>query len=237
MIFKAIIILFASINIYPQVHVLISVSGTYNSFNMTDEAGIQHELLQQLQLQNIPALATETFPAHSGMQFQLLFRIDNPSGIKYFVGPYLDIASTGGRIDYKDYSGEIKIDQLFKAYSFGITGEIKIPVADNFYLSPSLSIPIIFGSMQINSETRVGDYKDSQNYSFAATSFGLQPSIALGYDYSKFTIGLNLSYLLCMPTSYSPESNSEAFLKNNNGEKVTIGMNGLGLGVILGYNF
>ena len=204
---------------------------------MSDEIVIQNELLQQVQALNIPAVATETFPAHIGMQFRIMIVAANSSGIDYLLGPYLDVASTGGRIDYKDYSGEVKIDQIFKAYSIGITGEIKIPVGNNFHLSPSFSIPLIYGTMQVANETRIGENTVSQDLNFTATTIGLQPGFTVGYDISKISFGLHLSYLFSFPASYTLNSNSNIKLQNKHGDQITMGTTGFRLGLILGYNF
>jgi hypothetical protein len=234
---EVLLVLISSINIFPQAHISFSVTGTYNLFGMTDETGIQNQLLQQIHDQGIPAVATESFPAYYGMQFRIMFIFPDTSEIKYLLGPYLDVASTGGRIDYKDYSGEVKVDQLFSAYSLGFSGEMKIPLNNNFYLSPSLSIPLIFGSFKVKSDTRIGNSSTTQELDFNATSFGFQPGISLSYDYSHFTIGINASYLISLATTYTLDSNANAELLNSQGGKVTMGMNGVRLGIILGCNF
>jgi hypothetical protein len=204
---------------------------------MKDESGIQDQLLQQLQGLGIPASKTESFPPDIGIQIRLLIIIQGNSGIEYRLGPYIDYASTEGRIDYKDYSGEIKVDQVFNAISVGITSEMKFALDDNFYLSPTFSMPVIFGSLHFTSDTRVGDKSASNGFEFLATAFGLQPGISLSYEYSDFTLGLNASYLLCFSSSYTLNSNNDVILMNESGLKAGIGMTGPRLAFILGYNF
>ncbi|MDR3610477.1 MAG: hypothetical protein P4L27_07945 [Ignavibacteriaceae bacterium] len=105
------------------------------------------------------------------------------------------------------------------------------------YLSPTFSIPVIFGFLNFTSDTRVGDQSASNGIDFLATAFGLQPGISLSYEYSDFTLGLNASYMLCFSSSYTLDSNNDATLINESGLKAGMGMTGPRLGFILGYNF
>jgi hypothetical protein len=230
-----IFILIFSLDICPQNSVILRLKGNYNFFSMSDETALQNDLLSEVNTQGIPAEAVESFPPYYGLEFQLLFIAKSDPGKEYHVGLFFDQSSTGGRIDYKDYSGEIKVDQLFKAFSIGPIGEITKDVGNNFNLAVALKIPLIFGSFKIKSESRLGTMTNSQEIDFSAFTVGLEPGISLSYLFHKVSIGINMDWLIAFPSSYTLDSNSDLKLLNQSGDPVSIGMNGARFGLALGY--
>ena len=228
------IILF-SLDICPQNLAIFRVKGTYNFFSMSDESGLQNDLLNQLTGQVIPAVAVESFPPYYGLQLQLVYILRSNAGKEYHLGFFLDQASTGGRIDYKDYSGEIKLDQLFQAFSFGPVGEVVKDLGNNFNITLGLNVPLIFGSFKIKSYSRIATSVNNQEVDFSAFTVGLEPGLTLSYLFHNVSVGINMDFLMAFSSSYTLDSNSELKLLNNSGNPVTMGMNGVRLGLVLGY--
>ena len=236
-IITVIFIILLSIDICPQNLAIVRLKGTYNFFAMSDETAMQNDLLKDLKVQGIPAIATESFPPYYGLQLQLVYIIKSNSGKEYHLGFFFDQASTGGRIDYKDYSGEIKVDQLFKAFSFGPTGELNKDLGGNFNCTLGLSIPLIFGSIGVKNESRIGNNINTQQVDFLSFTVGIESGITFSYLLQNISIGINLDRLIAFSSSYTLDTNSDVKLLNNAGDPVTMGMNGPRFGLTLGYSF
>lgn len=102
-----------------QSSVSFFVKGTYNYFTMDDFKAFQHELRSDLTTIGIPAQITEQYLPFYGVQVGIMFPLEPSDVHTMFLGALLDYSSTGGRIQYQDYSGEVRNDHIAVEYSFG----------------------------------------------------------------------------------------------------------------------
>jgi hypothetical protein len=203
---------------------------------MSDETVLQDDLLQQIKALGIPAVVTESFPGTPGIQFQVLWIGHKASGKEYHLGFFIDKASTNGRIYYKSYSNEFKVDELFKAYSFGPTGELCAPLSDKINFALGMSLPLIFGYFDVTSENNSG-INSISSLSFNTFTLGIEPGISVYYCHNGLNLGINLDYLFRFAASYNYSENYDASLKTRSGGDVNMGMTGGRLGFLIGYSF
>jgi hypothetical protein len=211
----------------------IFVKVNYNFFDMSGLKDLQSDILSDIKNQGIEARITESYPAFFGFQAGLLFPLEE----KFFIGGFFDHTSTGGRIHYSDYSGEIKADQIAKANSIGGILSLKAVNKELFNLDIQLCARFIFISFDNEFLFRIGEEQQKQKYSFSSFSFGIEPGVVPSLVLSSFNIGLSVSYLLSLSTTLEYDDYEEAYLTSSSGEKVGINWSGLKLGVIVIYTF
>lgn len=224
-------------SLFSKTEAQVFIKFNYNFFNMSDLKNVQNELLSNMYEMGIEGKITESYPAYFGFQFGLIFPL-NPSGDRdLWLGGFFDYATTGGRVHYSDYSGEVKADQIAKAYSVG--GIISLSASDDelLKLDVSLGARLIFSNLDNEFLLRIGEEEQKETLSFSSLSFGLEPAITPSIVLSNFNLGLSISYLVSIPTSLEYNRNSNAYLVDQDGNKVNIDWSGIKLGLIVKYSF
>ena len=88
----------------------------YNMHNMAQLKKMQMGLAESISDETgIPVKVVDDFP--SFYNFQVQFLVTTPE--LFSTGMYIDYCSTGGRIHYKDYSGEYGFDQILTQMTIG----------------------------------------------------------------------------------------------------------------------
>ncbi len=222
---------------FGQLNVILYGKGSYNSFHMNDLKNLQSELLNEITSNGIPAVKTETYPSYVGTVIGLLLPIYEKENNTIFAGVLGEYTSTGGRIHYQDFSGEIRADQVVSAFSLGGTIDYEKYYTEQFDVDFQLSAKLIFSSMKNDFLLQVGDAKQFQQFEFHSTSFGFEPAIIPNIKVSPIQLGISISYLLNLPTYLEYDLFSNAFLINNKGERVTINWSGFRFGFLVGVVF
>lgn len=208
-----------------------------NSFEAGDLRSMQAELAEQIRGSGIDASIVESFPNYYGLQFQFVFSNSKTPYRGLAWGGYFDLASTGGRIQYKDYSGEVTADEILSAYSLGFLLEERVLITSELECSFNVGVPFIWCYLDYALTTRIGSSSHKENPGFNAFSAGLKPGISVEYTLNRFVIGLSLDYLVCIPVAFKLNNNSDATLTTTNGKNVTMGLNGIKAGLGIGVNF
>jgi hypothetical protein len=220
-----------------QPSVSFFVKGTYNYFAMDDLKGIQHELLSDLTTMGIPAKITDAYSPFYGMQVGVMIPLGSAVEPTVFLGGLVDYSSTGGRIHYKDYSGEVKNDQIVVAYSYGAILTNRIFLSPIIELDLSISARLVSSYFKMISHWQVGDQIQDLTLNFSASSYGFEPCIMPCLRLSTISLGLSISYFLYAPKELEYEGHTDVNLFNKAGNKVTIDWTGLKFGLMFCYNF
>jgi hypothetical protein len=148
---------------------------------------------QALRLKDIilPAKITEDFPwtIHYGGEFNVQFKKCS-AGFSYF------FLTSGSRISYSDYSGEINMDVTAIAHGFGPLIICPLYKNDKFWFGPRLQIPLMFSRVTENNYIRLLNESESYNHKTYSWSIGLFPSFEANYSLPRLSFGLNLGYLI-----------------------------------------
>jgi len=222
---------------YSQFARSVYVKGSYNFFNMSDLKNLQQEFYDDLIQQGIGAKITDSYPAHYGLQAGLLIPLALSSAKEIRLGGFVDFTSTGGRVHYSDYSGEIKIDQKATAVSIGATISFSAYTKDIFQLYLDLNTRIIFSKLKNEISSRLFEQTETQTLDFSSVSFGFEPAIVPSINVYPFNFGISVSYMLALPTTLQFSAYDGANLLNKNGDEVTINWSGFKLGLIAKYLF
>lgn len=161
-----------------------------NNLDMQDLKNFENNIFANLKNNGISAKKFGSYPNASGYQIQIARSIDSTS----YLGLLGDFCSTGSRIHYEDYSGELLTDQVVSRRSLGIFLELTSKPFHIFSLCLTTKLFYIRSELEINSKIRVYDEKaDEKNY-FNSNDINIAPSIAFQMKYLHILIRLEFGY-------------------------------------------
>ncbi|MGE5440017.1 MAG: hypothetical protein ACM3UR_09170 [Bacteroidota bacterium] len=230
---KAILIILCALslpkNLFAQKSYFVRAKATYNFFAANDLKAAQQDM--QRNLRGVGAETLESFPPYFGMQFQFLMPVKDSSEVN--AGLYFEQFSTGGRIHYEDYSGEIGFDQILSSNAFGIMIEKNYKSKRRLNLSLNLGVSLIWTSYTLKTYGRIFDQKESESVTYDGITIGFTPGITLFREISNFTILGSVGYQICLPSTfkYNGATVRVTIFENT----ISPGIYGLRLGFGLGY--
>jgi hypothetical protein len=206
---------------------------SYNNYSMDGLKQQQNELLNGILQQNIPAEITESYPAYYGFKIGFLIPLMDEIKSSLSIGSSIQHGSTAGRIHYQDYSGQLRIDQLTNYTGIGAVLQFESHYSSNINLGYNLSINYMLSSLSNEIYFQVGNETQSETLDFSSSSFGIEPEIIPSYQLGLLQIGASLSYLIYIPSDLEYDDISDAFLVNENGDRVDINWSGFRIGAFL----
>lgn len=230
-------LVFGSYASYCQSSVTFFTTLDYNHYSMIELKKLQNELLNDIASSNIPAKIIDSYPSFYGFQTGFLIPYNTRELSTLSVGGLFGYSSTGGRIHYQDYSGEIKADQTVRAISLGVLLEYQRHYFDNFDLGVRVSLNYILSSFSNSFSLRIGDQTQNESPKFHSSSFGLEPGIIPSFKVWKLRIGALFSYLIYLPSPLEYDNISNVFLIDKSGQKVNIQWGGFRAGLLLSISF
>lgn len=204
---------------------------TYNYFKAEDLKYMQDHAIMQLRRYNIPAKALQSFPPYYGMQVQMLIPINDSLGIK--AGAYYEEFSTGARMDYRDYSGEERLDQILKGGALGLIGEKDFKL--NSFISWNLNFGISFisASLETKALEQLYNYRSEESLEFSSFTVGLTPGAGVSFNLYNFLLEAGIGYQFCFPSALKYKG--ETVKKVDSGDPMSPGLDGLRLAIGLGF--
>ena len=205
----------------------------YATFQMNDLKEMQLDLYGDFQA-IVDGKVVSSFPAFIGHELNYNSKL----GEDHQMGGYVSYYSTGGRIHYKDYSGEFKLDQLVKNLSVGLYNEFIFYHFTKSELFLSVRSGLSITDYEIASSTKVGEENESQSIYFNSINFHLSPGIGYQQSLGKlFFLQVETRYEPHFPGSLRLDSNWDAKLIDDNGNEVTANWDGFRFGFSLGLRF
>jgi hypothetical protein len=104
------------------------------------------------------------------------------------VGFYYQYGSTGGRIHYQDFSGEITSDQLVHYNTLGLTLGAEVSLTKNFLLRGDLHPGATFSKLAFEEVVMVGNEVSHQSFKFHSINATFQPTIELHKVWGQIAI-------------------------------------------------
>ncbi|HEV8539022.1 MAG TPA: hypothetical protein VGR15_08915, partial [Bacteroidota bacterium] len=186
--------------------------------------------------QGIPAAITEAYPARVGFQAGFLVPVNSTATRDILIGGFLDYSSTGGRVHYADYSGEVRNDHILSAYSIGTTLSGRIRNLKPLTLDFGLGARLVISKFKNEFSSTIGTSTNNLVLDFSSTGVGFEPGIAPSVSIFGANLGATVSYMFYIPTRLNSDQFKDAYLTFNRGGEVTIDWSGPRLGVIVGYD-
>lgn len=146
--------------------------------------------------------------------------------------------STGSRISYKDYSGELTLDTRLTANSIGMFYEGYIAEKKGIDLACGSYLYLNFSSLQFDNFIRVNSETQSEKINFNSQGISLQPFFSASKQIKSFILGTELSaYLNIISRDLYLQQNKDATLVNNDGNTIRPDWTGLRFKARISYIF
>ena len=210
-----------------------SVVPQYGSYDMSDLKDLQSEQAKNISDSlNTSPKTMYNFPAYWGFRVSTRY-VKNRHNYSFDVG----YNTTGGRIHYSDYSGEIKVDKKVSNTNFALGYSYALLNSEHFKLSAGIALGIAFST--IDAENLVEIYVSEEKVQYTREYHGHQlftsPEICFSYAPFKFLfLELTAGYHYQLNSS-AMHDDSAGDLKNNKGGNVSPNWSGYRLGAGIGY--
>lgn len=169
----------------------------------------------------------DDFPSQPYIEGSIVYHNTNPM----YLGLSFGYHSTGSRISYKDYSGELKIDNVLSAYSPGIV--VGAIITDKvLVLKSEANFSYSISNLEIIEQI----LSEKDQLKLESHSFQLEPRIRLTYLLNEFEFGLRGGYLIDFGGKYSLEGNPDSFLENGEDDAIKSNWSGIRFGLSVAYN-
>jgi len=204
----------------------IAVNAGYATFNQRSLKDLQQEILSQMPPQG---KITNSFPGYLNYTVDAVF-IDST----YFVGILLGHTSTGGRIQYTDYSGSVTADQIVKMNYNGVVAAKRI--ASTKYGNIFLGANILAYRNKVNlsySET-IYDEHNKSTMQLKSLNIGLGGFVQIYKRMGRFFLKGYGGYEAHFATDLYYDTPENTY-KTSSGETVKVNADGVRLGLGVGY--
>jgi hypothetical protein len=206
----------------------LSIEAGYGigSYSLSDLRDMNSEILKNLPVQG---KITDDFPMQPfygiGVYYQTTDVVS--LGITGFYN------TTGSRISYKDYSGELKVDNILTSWSPGIAARFKL-LDKKVNLYQETRVSYAFSKLKMNE--KIITYNDEMT--FKSSALQIEPKFKLTYEISDLEIGLNAGYVLDIGGKNRLVGDKNSFLQfNDTKEPIKTNLGGVRLSVSVGYFF
>lgn len=203
---------------------------SYSTYDMTQMKTLQQNFITQSGLQ---MHAVTTFPAWWGYGLSWGSRTTERGS---FAGVSLNYNSTGGRVDYEDYSGTARMDQLFTSYSLGGFYQAILNRSDKWPFFLSFTGSWISTHLTMSESISVTGQSSSETHDFYSHNFGFRPSFVLRRNFNRVFAQAGLGYEFQLTGKLYLKDNKQAYLTDGGGGNATAQWNGLratiGIGVL-----
>lgn len=152
------------------------------------------------------------------------------------VGINFKSMATGSRISYKDYSGEIRLDQMNSAKAFG--GSLNLPVweKNNWKLNIRIDADLVLSQVNFKNQTSIYNEQQTETLETRSLGISLEPGAVMSYTIGRFATGLDIGYFLNANGSLHLAGNSKAYLVDRSGANINADWSGLRGSLFLAYH-
>lgn len=233
MVIKNIILfLFISLTINAQIS-SFSYSIGSGSYSLDGVRNLQNVVQTSVSQSGIPVKIVDDFPARFFNRFEFQHTFIN----NVFIGVSYYNYSTGGKIHYKDYSGEFSSVQKIKMNSYGILAGY-ISSQENFLsFFVGGSFYIINTDFTIDTKMRLYTEESSNMMETESSGFTIEPFTGIQLNVLKPVIfKLSIEYLADLSTEIHKKDDENAKLLAN-GQELKADWNGLQYAFCVGIQF
>lgn len=202
----------------------------YGSFSMS-------QLKDLLNFQNRgngipPSRVLEEYPAY----YTFTGQIDAEFFEKIRFGIIVGYTSTGGRIHYSDFSGEISLEHLVSSLQVGVTAERLFIKNERFELGFYTRVSMLMTSLDFDNKLDLGVLSDRILVETRSKSIAISPGFRFRKAIFKgFYIGAGIGALIDIGATAHLKGNTDALLLDGQGKELKANWSGLRLNLTLGF--
>jgi len=187
------------------------------------------KLQKQLQSQNyLNPTITDEFPPY--LFYEGTCHAALTSSI--FTGVSVAYGSTGGRIQYRDYSGYVRADQSLRYINVSIPVGYRFNIGEKLTLGFDLKPTYTQSHVDIAFEQQIAAEYEKEEHKFNSKSFAIQPEIFLMRKFGRFGIQAQISYYQGVKQgNLYYEDDTDAYLIDDRDDAIYAGWEGLRLSI------
>lgn len=210
----------------------VSLSTGLAGFNMKEMKQHQAELRVQFPTQ---AKVIESFPSFWFYELYLTGQISK----RVTIGGSIGFTSTGGRMDYRDYSGSIECNQTTQAWTPATRCEVLLNPDKKWLVYFTGKAGAYFGHYELRVLAEVNNDRNDNTVEFNSINAFVEPGFLLSKNIvgslnAMVTAGYNLNVF---QGKQKLSSDSSLFLQNNSGGPVNLDWSGFRLGFGMSVDF
>jgi hypothetical protein len=228
---------------YAAVFLLFPFLGAAQQITFNLSAGVGTYAMRdmknfQLAMKNafpFEASITDEFPPFLFYEASAYIKPTN----RFFTGISVAYGSTGGRVQYRDYSGYLRADQLLRYINVSGPVGFDFEVGDKILLYVDLKPTYTITFADLNFEQEIGGDREGVKHQFQSQTVAVQPGFWLLRRIGQFGLHGQLSYYIPVVKGklYYNENNN-AYLIGNDDKPLYAGWNGvrlsLGVSIVIG---
>lgn len=205
---KIISIIIFILLVYSSFSQLIIEAGYgIGSYSLNDMRDMNSTILKNLP---VKGKITDDFPMQPFYNIGILYQATDLLSF----GISGSFNTTGSRISYKDYSGELQVDNILTSWSPGVAARLKlINKAVNLYGETRIS----YAFSKLEMKEKIITYNDKK--SFKSGAIQAEPKLRLAYNTGSIEFGANAGYLIDTGSKNRLVGNRDAFLQFNDTKK------------------
>lgn len=162
-------------------------------YGLRDVRDWQRRERADLRGRGVPVEITDGFPTRPGVRVDVATRFLD----EHRVGLSAGFGSTGGRLHYADYSGEVRADWVVSRRSLGVFLEQAAVEHARWGTFVTTHATFDLARLRYDAYFQVGDVSDREEVEFSAWSFSVEPELALEVRTSDATfarVGAGFGY-------------------------------------------
>lgn len=196
----------------------------YGTFGMKHMKEFQGTLIQGTR---VPAKQTDSFSPW----FQYGLNMVGYLGEHSRAGLFVEHGSTGGRVAYEDYSGEIRFDSFVSYNALGLLYYFTKPMGTGpLHFVGGIETSFLMSRLRLEGYSRIYDSTDSSEDKFNSFGLGLKPYLGLQYPVLNLPVQLTLGYMGSMNGPFHVPGEPDYYLvRNSNNDKLSPDWSGLRL--------
>ncbi|MDX5422839.1 MAG: hypothetical protein LPK14_11345 [Hymenobacteraceae bacterium] len=194
----------------------------FGTFRMSSMKELQQTVISNT---SVNAKAVDQF----GPYFQFGLGLVQDLSDNTRAGLLVERGSTGGRVAYEDYSGEITFDTPVSYNALGIFLYTHEPIAaSKIELVTGIELNLFLSRLKTESYARIYDSKESSEDKFNSKGLGLKPYIGLQYPVFTLPVSLTAGYMASASQAFHVPGEKEQYLvRNADGDKLEPSWSGL----------
>jgi len=200
--FNTLIVLFLTVSLTYGQKIKLEIGYGTGTYSMKDLKEMNSSILKNLPVE---AKITDNFPSRPYYDGGLFYLLNNHISVGLTERYY----TTGSRISYKDFSGQLTYDNILSSYSTGIQGEFALTYK-SIRISEVTNISYCFTKLKMNN--LIMGSSDLSKYN--SNSIQIEPRFKLSYLIKKIELGARVGYLVDIGGKNKLSGDKNLILKN-----------------------
>lgn len=204
-------LLLLSCSVMAQSRIYLEPRLGFGTFRMKSMKEFQQTFISYT---GVNAKATDSFGPYFQFGVNVLKDLDENAR----VGVFVERGSTGGRVAYEDYSGEVRLDNLVSYNTIGILLYSHEPIrSSQVSFVSGMEANLFLSRLKTEGFSRIYDTSDSSGDKFNSIGFGLKPYLGLQYPILSVPARLTLGYMASGNKPFHvPGERDHVLVRNNN---------------------